>query len=257
MSKSSKKKKITYLGQQKNNLEGELKQLEGEREQLWSDISNAKDKLKGLKVKEEIETFAFPLEVVEKRSCAEACARAVADGDEMLRKHDLCSCINKIISVRGVLRVSDIRTGIRLARALGNTVYELCQPSPKWFEFKDFWREALRGIWESAHAKPDVWHVLLIENVDIASPECWGAPLWNLFDGKTTKLPCSDKSNLPKNLRVVVSLAPEDLGMRTEFAKSLGVKIGVEGPTMKKEEFLESLENISKLNERLFFTTKG
>lgn len=109
-----------------------------------------------------------------------------------------------------ILIVDDIFQGLGLSYQLGNVIYQLCQPSPKWISFHEFWIESLCPIWESAHQKPDIWHVLLIENYNIALPECWGKPLWNILSGKTTLLPCAKNPNIPDNLRIIVSEAATD-----------------------------------------------
>ena len=161
--------------------------------------------------------FSYPLETVERRTSATKVATKQTE-DKFLKKlnteyEQLC----KILDIRSALRrlsiesgvvVDDIRNGIALAHLLGNTVFQLVQPSPKWISFKDFYEESLGTIWTSAHENPDCWHLLMIENFNIALPECYGMPLWNLLRGKTRKLPMATFPEFPPNLRIIVSAAP-------------------------------------------------
>lgn len=124
-----------------------------------------------------------------------------------------------------ILVIDDIDYGFLMCHQLGNVIYQLCQPSPKWISFQDFWNESLRSIWESAHNNPDVWHVLLIENYNIALPECWGKPLWNILSDRTTLLPCALIPNYPEKLRIIVSEAATEskdgshLGLPTKIGE--------------------------------------
>jgi len=122
-----------------------------------------------------------------------------------------------------ILKTTDIRTGVFLANALGNSAYQLCQPSPQWISFKDFWDESLSVIWASAHKNTDIWHFLLIENFNIALPECWGMPLWNIVSGKTTILPCAVEPTYPRNLRIITSFAPTT----SEDNSHIGLQTGI------------------------------
>jgi len=236
------------LEKQYSPLKEEIQELKENRNQLvalmriQSGISDAENE------------FAFPLEVLRKSE------EAIGGIPEL--KFDETILLNEEhfqkISKNKVLKTEDIRTGLLLARALGNTVYILSQPSPKWFEFKDFWREALKGIWESAHANPDVWHVLLIENFNIASPDCWGKPLWNLINGWTSHLPCANTPTIPDNLRIIVSVAscndPDSLGLPTKLAdnwRSLDVRVKSDRDWRDIFE-----EELPALNKKAFFPVR-
>ena len=157
-------------------------------------------------------------------------------------------------------QVEDIRLGIALAHITGNAAYQLCQPSPQWISFKEFWDESLQVIWESAHGNPEKWHFLLIENYNIALPECWGMPLWNILMGKATLLPCAQTPHYPNNLRIIVSSAAitsEDnthLGLPTKINdcfKSYSWPGDIEWNKRKLQNFKE---DIKELNNEFFIT---
>ena len=157
-------------------------------------------------------------------------------------------------------QVKDIRLGIALAHVTGNATYQLCQPSPQWISFKEFWDESLQVIWESALGNPEKWHFLLIENYNIALPECWGMPLWNILMGKATLLPCAQTPHYPNNLRIIVSSAAitsEDnthLGLPTKINdcfKSYSWPGDIEWNKRKLQNFKE---DIKELNNEFFIT---
>lgn len=179
-------------------------------------------------------SWQYPLEVIAHDPDAQPvkndadkqtfCARI----QELYRKENMREALNRLRYP--ALQTEDIRNGIFLATMLGNSVYELCQPSPKWLTFEDFWGESLQPIWDSAHRSPEVWHFLLIENFNLALPECWGRPLWNLFDEYITLLPCAQNAQFPENLRVIVSLAPTQSDDHSHFG--LPTQIGLSWPKL-------------------------
>ena len=179
-------------------------------------------------------SWQYPLEVIAHDPDAQPvkndadkqtfCARI----QELYRKENMREALNRLRYP--ALQTEDIRNGIFLATMLGNSVYELCQPSPKWLTFEDFWGESLQPIWDSAHRSPEIWHFLLIENFNLALPECWGRPLWNLFDEYITLLPCAQNAQLPENLRVIVSLAPTQSDDHSHFG--LPTQIGLSWPKL-------------------------
>ena len=140
---------------------------------------------------------------------------------------DLGIDMNFFSSKTKAWQVEDIHWGIVLAHITGNATFQLCQPSPRWISFKECWDESLQAIWESSHSNPSQWHFLLIENYNIALPECWGMPLWNIVMGKTTLLPCAKNPQYPENLRIIVSPAATEsednshLGLPTKVSKWL------------------------------------
>lgn len=179
----------------------------------------------------EYSTDSYPLERVERNLNAESVNAAnreqfLNEVNGLLGLDFMTERLLKDIRKYDSFVTDDIRTGLFLSTVLGNSISLLSQPSPKWMEFKDFWYEVLKVIWNSAHAHPDIWHFLLIENFNIALPECWGKPLWNIFDCKAMQIPYAANSKFPKNLRVIVSLAEsksEDqshLGLPTNIAKN-------------------------------------
>ncbi len=162
------------------------------------------------------------------------------------------------------MKTKSIQSCVFACHYIGNTIYELCQPSPSWLSFKEFWNEALHRIWNSAHDNPDIWHFLIIENFNIALPECWGAPLWNLIDGKTQYLPLAEKTGYPTNLKIIVTEAPTEsednshIGLPTKVCKSwMSIDYLPEWKeSYSWEDFCDSKRNGLPINEQFFFAVK-
>lgn len=140
--------------------------------------------------------------------------------------------------------------GKAYAHLLGNTIIKKCVVSPRWFEFKDFWTDALREVWESAYQAPSTWHVLLVENFNVALPECWGKPLWDLIDGRISNLPCAKNPQLPQNLKIIVIPAGDDQngvsqGLRTSV-NSGWEKLTLNAPFRWDERKQEVFKNLNE-----------
>jgi hypothetical protein len=216
------KKKTDELGVERNNIE---KEIESAKSELLTISDKKNDVINDIKIKaglglfnvekqESGYSFCYPLEHFNQDQ------KSIEIGSIT----DMENPVAHLLQNR-VLIVDDIGDGVIFALQLGNVIYQLCQPSPKWISFHDFWTESLRPIWESAHQNPNIWHVLLIENFNIALPECWGKPLWNILSGMTTLLPCAKHPTLPDNLRIIVSEAATEsddnshLGLPTKVGK--------------------------------------
>lgn len=194
--------------------EKRLKEISDKRTELIESIKLQADIMGGYSPAATQPCWTYPLEYISRKSEAQAVCAGTKD--------NFCDRVNESLELQtgfmrralaslrqhDIIKTADIRTGVFIVNALGNSVYQLCQPSPQWISFKDFWNESLSVIWESAHKNTDVWHFLLIDNFNIALPECWGMPLWNIVSGKTTILPCAAQPKYPTNLRIIVSLAP-------------------------------------------------
>ena len=193
--------------------EKRLKELSEKRNELIEIIKLQADITGGASTATLQASWSYPLEHIVRNPIAEAVGNNNKDAfcDRVnesleLQKGFMRRALNSLRQ-HDILKTTDIRTGVFLANALGNSIYQLCQPSPQWISFKEFWNESLSVIWESAHKNPDIWHFLLIENFNIALPECWGMPLWNILSGKSTVIPCAANQKIPHNLRIFVSVA--------------------------------------------------
>ncbi len=111
-----------------------------------------------------------------------------------------------ITSFYNAVFIKDIRLGVAFVNALHNTKYIIQQVEPDWLHFKDFWNNGLGAIWQSAHENPDVLHFLLLEDINLSSPECYARPLLDTLRGIRNLIPFGI-SRYPENLKIFATTA--------------------------------------------------
>jgi hypothetical protein len=94
---------------------------------------------------------------------------------------------------------NDIRIAIQIARLSNNCKLIVQQVEPDWLKFQSLYINGLEHIWRSAHNDPEVLHFFILEDLNIASIECYGRPLLDLVNGIRQKLPSTDLT-WPANL---------------------------------------------------------
>jgi hypothetical protein len=102
--------------------------------------------------------------------------------------------------------VKDIMMTKCFVNSFGKVKYIIQQAEVDWLHFSDFWKNGLEEIWISAHQNPDYLHVLILQDVNLASPECYSRPLLDMISRFREKIPF-DGTSYPKNLRVIASKA--------------------------------------------------
>jgi len=98
------------------------------------------------------------------------------------------------------------RVALALINAFGNARYIIQQTGPNWLEFAALWQNGLGTIWEAASQDPGKLHVLLLEDLNLSSPECYARPLLDMIGGTRTKLPYAC-TGFPSNLRILATKA--------------------------------------------------
>ncbi|MBF0232530.1 MAG: hypothetical protein HQK65_05760 [Desulfamplus sp.] len=93
---------------------------------------------------------------------------------------------------------------IAFAKTLGNVKYIVQQVEPDWLHFKKLWQNGLGELWESSHKDPNIMHLLILEDVNLSSPECYARPLMDVINGVRDRIPFG-KSEMPANLRIMAS----------------------------------------------------
>lgn len=106
-------------------------------------------------------------------------------------------------SCQGVL-MQKIELGLAFIEATGNSKYIIQQVEPDWLHFKDLWRNGLEAIWKSSHENPGILHFLILEDINLSSPECYMRPLLDCMNGIRKHIPFA-KTAYPKNLRILAT----------------------------------------------------
>jgi hypothetical protein len=108
--------------------------------------------------------------------------------------------LSTISSYSGIF-LKDIELGIAFIEATGNSQYIIQQVEPDWLHFKDLWENGLEAIWKSSHENPEIMHFLILEDVNLSSPECYMRPLLDCINGIRKQIPFA-KSAYPNNLKI-------------------------------------------------------
>jgi len=103
--------------------------------------------------------------------------------------------------------ISDIRIGIAMIEATNNATYIIQNVEPDWLHFSNLWENGLGAIWQTAHENPEKLHFLILEDINLSSPECYGRPLLDMILGVRKVIPYG-KAPYPKNLRILATVAP-------------------------------------------------
>lgn len=111
----------------------------------------------------------------------------------------LAKRIFETITIYKALFISDIRIALSVINATGNAKYIIQHTEPDWLHFKDLWNNGLSTIWKSAHDNPEIPHFLVLEDVNLSSPECYARPLLDVITGIRRKIPFAE-NDFPNNL---------------------------------------------------------
>lgn len=93
----------------------------------------------------------------------------------------------------------NIQAILQIARLSNNCKVLIQQVEPDWLKFESLYENGLRQIWQSAHENPEIIHFLILEDLNMASIECYGKPLLDILSGVRTQLP-GPRTGWPKNL---------------------------------------------------------
>jgi hypothetical protein len=110
------------------------------------------------------------------------------------------------ILLHHALFISDITIALAFARAFGYTRYIIQQVGPDWLHFSYLWKNGLGEIWQSAHSNPHILHLLVLQDLNFSSPECYARPLLDVLSGIRAKIPFGQTS-YPANLKILATKA--------------------------------------------------
>ncbi len=248
---NSQKEKEGVLNSLKGEIESSLKKIESlnqNKERILADFSIIKDvlRIENNIEKSVVQQDSFILEDVEKPDNSlpfSSREEFVTELQCQLNKHQLFPDFAKrlldVISIyKGVL-IKDVRLGVAFAEATKNTNYIIQQVEPDWLHFSDFWNNGLGAIWQSAHKTPKKLHFLILEDINLSSPECYAKPLLDMINGIRKHIPYG-KTAFPVNLRILAtkaSTADPEIGLPIIEQTFTGWgAVGFKGNIYKKSE---------------------
>jgi len=109
-----------------------------------------------------------------------------------------------------------IESILQIAKLSNNCKVLIQQVEPDWLKFECLFENGLKQIWESAHENLDMIHFLILEDINMASIECYGKPLIDIVEGIRLRLP-GVNSSMPKNLWIfgipIADKQPHEFGL--------------------------------------------
>lgn len=96
----------------------------------------------------------------------------------------------------------DINFTLALIRSIGNAKAYLQQAEGDWLKFEKWYSNGLAAIIDNAISHPKTMHFYILQDYNIASPECYAKPIIDICRGIRKKVPGTD-NQWPKNLWIV------------------------------------------------------
>jgi hypothetical protein len=95
----------------------------------------------------------------------------------------------------------DVNLILQVAKVSNNCKVIIQQVEPDWLKFDFLSANGLSKIWSLAEQNPETLHFLILEDINLASIECYGRPLLDVLSGIRKGIP-GKSSGFPKNLWV-------------------------------------------------------
>ena len=209
---------LTKLKSEIENSLSKIEQLNQNKERILADFSIIKEVLGNeIKINTSIKTTdLFLIENVEKPKYS-TLFTSKDDFEKAIQFQlnklelfpNLAKRIIDVVSKYKTTFIKDIKIAIAIIEATNNATYIIQNVEPDWLHFSNLWENGLGAIWQSAHENPDKLHFLILEDINMSSPECYGRPLFDMILGIRKVIPFG-KSPFPKNLRILATVASID-----------------------------------------------
>ncbi|TDE14786.1 hypothetical protein [Dyadobacter psychrotolerans] len=107
---------------------------------------------------------------------------------------------------------------IFFAKLFGNSKVVIQQVEPDWIKFQSLFENGLAYTWESATKHPNQFHFLILQDINLASIECYAKPLLDVISGIRQSIP-GFTNPIPPNLYIICT--PLKVGQKGEFGLKL------------------------------------
>lgn len=121
----------------------------------------------------------------------------------------ICGKLITVFSTYKGIFLGDAELGLSFIEAVSNSNYIIQHVEPDWLHFNDLWRNGLDAIWRLSHENPDQLNFLILEDVNMSSPECYMRPLLDCMNGIRKQIPFA-KTAFPENLRIIATKISSD-----------------------------------------------
>lgn len=214
--KNKLQKEITQKEKMVLNLEGKIKELNAEvsyvidnKQRLLQDFKLFHESVSGTDggrksyLLEELIPGEKVVELLTREELERQLGCFLKERGMPVRDQDLL--LDTFLYYRAML-VGDIGYGLALLDLVGKAKYMIRQVEPDWIRFEQLWDGGLGEIWESCYACPDTIHLFLLEDMNLAAPECYARPLLDCLSGVRRIIPYGATA-FPDNLRIVATVA--------------------------------------------------
>lgn len=212
--KESEENLLIKLAQSIKVKKDELTNIQENKDRIIQDFSIIKEVLQGYSSKKlnDLNTNSFTVEEVINNDCDNVTTIEEFETQLMyqLSNYSLnpkfAKKIIDVISFYNAILIKDVRIGIAIAEATCNARYIIQQVEPDWLHFRNFWDNGLSEIWNLAHNSPNIFHFLLLEDINMSALECYCRPLLDVINGIRKKIPYG-QTPFPQNLKILATVA--------------------------------------------------
>lgn len=112
------------------------------------------------------------------------------------------------LNYKGIF-VPSVFLALSVCKALNNVTYLIQQVEADWLHFSNFWESGLGQMWERSHQNSNKFHFLILQDINLGCPECWGRPFFDIMNGIRSHFPYSEYLGWPSNFKVFTTVLPE------------------------------------------------
>jgi hypothetical protein len=213
----NKERQQEHLNKEIADHRSNLEHFEKQRERLMKDFSLLQY-IGDVQSKSPVNTTTAPAYLIEEVKPGDKEIKEIKNKEEFLGRLEHFFAlygINKTYSKRFLnaaaafkcFLIPDAKLGLAFAEAVCNTKYIIQQVEPDWLHFRNLWKNGLGELWESSHNEPEKLHLLILEDINLASPECWGRPLFDMMSGLRERIPFGG-TPWPRNFKIAATKLP-------------------------------------------------
>lgn len=212
-----KKNELNSVLENINTAQSQIENLNNNKERILADFSIIKEVLGGsIAQTEQVQSNSFVIETFQSQNEGSLINNKewfIARLKHILAGGKISTSISSILidiiaTYKGAF-ISNEQIALAFIEATGNCKFIIQQVEPDWLHFKDLWNNGLGAIWKSSHENPNVLHFLVLEDINLSSPECYMRPLLDCMNGIRKRIPFA-MNEFPKNLRILATKISSD-----------------------------------------------
>jgi hypothetical protein len=121
-------------------------------------------------------------------------------------KQDLADALLREMFLKQAIFIPHGKVAKAVAQGFGNSQRYITSVSHRWESFSCLLKNGLSQAWKAALENPDKYIILLLQDINMAPPECWGRPLLNVISGIQDNL--QSLGEWPQNLWIFATVLP-------------------------------------------------